>query len=86
MSLPFVLGFVGFAVVLLVSLLIFTEASDVMITNNDDINCHVNYDHNLNCENQKIVYDGSEKLDYSFWFISMIPLGLVGFWIGRRIL
>ena len=72
--------------VLLISLLIFTEASDVIITN-DDINCHVNYDQNLNCDNQKIVYDGSEKqIDNSFWLMISLPLGLVGFWIGRRIL
>jgi len=85
LNLNFILGFVGISVALMIGLMLFSEVSDAAVSpiNPDDVNCHVNYDHNINCEQQIVVFNGEK--DNSFWIIALLPLALVGFIVGRRL-
>lgn len=82
LSLNFILAFVGLAVVLLVSLLIFADTTDIKISvNTDDVNCHVNYDHWSGC-NQRTTFDGERGNDSS----SILVIGMIVLFVGIPII
>ena len=81
LSLNFILAFVGLAVVLLVSILIFADATDIKISVTDDVNCHVNYDHWSGC-NQRTTFDGERGNDSS----SILVIGLIVLFVGIPII
>jgi len=75
LNLHFILAFVGVAVVLLISIMIFSDATDMkkISVNTDDVNCHVNYDHWSGCD-QRTNFNGEKGNDYS---TSMMVIGLI---------
>lgn len=89
LSVSFILSFVGLSVVFMIAVVIFsevTDASKLIITEKDCINCHVIYD-GLDCENCIVSFDSKNLVNpnsnYDF-IIILIPIALTGIVIGRN--